>query len=68
MSTSLLVEKMKRAAAKQSVEAEIWAVNAENTDLKDVEANVIKLRIDSYQGIQTKCMPFLFSLDKSPKM
>lgn len=30
--------------------------------------NVIKLRIDSYQGIQTKCMPFLFSLDKSPKM
>ena len=24
--------------------------------------NVIKLRIDSYQGIQTKCMPFLFSL------
>ena len=31
-------------------------------------ANVIKLRIDSYQGIQTKCMPFLFSLDKSPKM
>ena len=33
-----------------------------------VVANVIKLRIDSYQGIQTKCMPFLFSLDKSPKM
>ena len=31
-------------------------------------SNVIKLRIDSYQGIQTKCMPFLFSLDKSPKM
>ena len=30
--------------------------------------NVIKLRIDSYQGIQTKCMPFLFSLDKSQKM
>ena len=30
--------------------------------------NVIKLRVGSYQGIQTKCMPFLFSLDKSPKM
>lgn len=43
MSTSLLVEKMKRAAAKQSVEAEIWAVNAENTDLKDVEADIIFL-------------------------
>ena len=26
MSTSLLVEKMKRAATKQNVEAEIWAV------------------------------------------
>ena len=35
---------------------------------KQRSANVIKLRIDSYQGIQTKCMPFLFSLDKSPKM
>ena len=35
---------------------------------KNPEVNVIKLRIDSYQGIQTKCMPFLFSLDKSPKM
>ena len=43
MSTSLLVEKMKRAAAKKSVEAEIWAVNAENTDLKDVEADIIFL-------------------------
>lgn len=41
MSTSLLVEKMKRAATKQNVEAEIWAVNAENTDLKDVEADII---------------------------
>ena len=30
--------------------------------------NVIKLRVGCYQGIQTKCMPFLFSLDKSPKM
>ena len=43
MSTSLLVEKMKRAATKQNVEAEIWAVNAENTDLKDVEADIIFL-------------------------
>lgn len=43
MSTSLLVEKMKRAATKQNVDAEIWAVNAENTDLKDVEADIIFL-------------------------
>lgn len=43
MSTSLLVEKMKRVATKQNVEAEIWAVNAENTDLKDVEADIIFL-------------------------
>ena len=34
---------MKRAATKQNVEAEIWAVNAENTDLKDVEADIIFL-------------------------
>ena len=34
MSTSLLVEKMKRAATKQ---------NVENTDLKDVEADIIFL-------------------------
>ena len=30
--------------------------------------NVIKLRIDSYQGIQTKCMPFLFSLAQFKKI
>ena len=40
MSTSLLVEKMKRAATKQNVEAEIWAVNAENTDLKEIQKTV----------------------------
>ena len=40
----------------------------DNMKEKDLTVNVIKLRIDSYQGIQTKCMPFLFSLDKSPKM
>ena len=37
-------------------------------EIKGLKNNVIKLRIDSYQGMQTKCMPFLFSLDKSPKM
>ena len=42
--------------------------DAWQTVKKAPEGNVIKLRIDSYQGIQTKCMPFLFSLDKSPKM
>ena len=44
-------------------------IDKDNISLKyKLCANVIKLRIDSYQGIQTKCMPFLFSLDKSPKM
>ena len=29
-----------------------------HTIQEGLPANVIKLRIDSYQGIQTKCMPF----------
>ena len=44
------------------------SVQPQITKKKEAEANVIKLRIDSYQGIQTKCMPFLFFLDKSQKM
>lgn len=43
MSTSLLVEKMKRAASKQNIEAEIWAVNAESADLKNEKADLILL-------------------------
>lgn len=39
----LTCRKDERAATKQNVEAEIWAVNAENTDLKDVEADIIFL-------------------------
>ena len=43
MSTSLLVEKMKRAASEQGVDAEIWAVGANEVKANADKADVILL-------------------------
>ena len=43
MSTSLLVEKMKKEAEKQGIEANIWAVGANEEKAKGAKEDVVLL-------------------------